>query len=255
MSIYNCLLIISFDFQSGSTELPIDKRMTAKNVALIVCFTALYVALSFLPMFQMIGLFKTITVASIIVPLMGVVLGRYLGAMSAFFGGVLALFLSPIFAYPSLIAGPVTAFCAGSLFAGKRNACILVYLVLMVVFAFYPVVGPVWLFPLVMWFHIVGFSILISPLQSYAVRSFKSENPDRLFVAFLVTTLVSTLVGQVAGTLAFEAVLFDANFLKGSWVALTVAYPVERIIIAAIASAIGAPLLRVLRSANLIQRL
>lgn len=203
----------------------------------------------------MIGLFKTITVASTIVPLMGIVLGRYLGAISAFFGGVLAMFLSPILGYPSLVAGPVTAFCAGSLFAGKRNACILLYLVLMVVFGFYPVVGPVWLFPLVMWFHIVGFLILVSPLQSYASRNFKSENPDRMFVVFFVTTLVSTLVGQVAGTLAFEVVLFDASFLEGFWVGLTVAYPMERIIIAAIASAIGAPLLRVLRSANLIQRL
>lgn len=203
----------------------------------------------------MIGLSKTITASSIIVPIMGVVLGRYLGSLSALFGGVLAVFLNPIFGYPSLVAGPVTAFCAGSLYAGKRNTCTLVYLVLMLVFAFYPVVGPVWLFPLVLWFHIVGFAILLSPLQSYASSSFRSENPDKLLIAFFVTMLVSTLAGQVAGTLLFEAVLFDANSLKGFFVGLTFLYPLERIIIAVIASAIGAPLLRILRSANLIQRL
>jgi hypothetical protein len=240
--------------------LPVYKRLTTKNVALIVCFTALCVALSFLPMFQMIGLFRTITVASIIVPLMGIILGRYLGALSAFFGGLLAVLINPIFAYPSFIAGPVSAFCAGSLYAGKRSECVLVYLGLLVLFGFYPVVGPVWLFPWVMWFHIFGFLLLVSPLQSRASRSFRSENPERLFFALFVTMLVSTLAGQLAGTLAFEAFsfeagLFDANSMNGIWVGLTFAYPVERIIIAALASALGAPLLRVLRSANFIQRL
>jgi biotin transporter BioY len=206
-------------------------------------------------MFQMIGLFKSITVASIIVPLMGIILGRYLGALSAFFGGLIAVLLSPLFGYPSLIAGPVAAFCAGSLYAGKRSECVLVYLALLVLFGFYPVVGPVWLFPWVMWFHIIGFLVLVSPLQGRASSYFRSENPDRLFFALFVTTLVSTLAGQLAGTLAFEAVLFDANFFKGFWVGLTFTYPVERIIIAALASALGAPLLRVLRSTNFIQRL
>lgn len=236
--------------------MPDGKRLTSKSIALIVCFTALYVATSFIPMFQMIGLFRTITVAAIIVPLMGIILGRYLGALSAFFGGLLSVFLSPIFGYPSLIAGPITAYYAGALYAGKRNQCILVYVALMIVFGFYPVVGPVWLFPWVVWFHVVGFLVLISPLQSYASSSFRSGNPDRLFLALFVTTLVSTLAGQIAGTLAFEAALFpDANFLKGVWLGLTFAYPIERAVIAAIASALAVPLLRVLRSANLIQRL
>ncbi len=232
----------------------IHKKLTTKDIALLVCFTALYVVLSFLPMFQMIGLSRSITVATIIVPLMGIILGRYLGTISAFFGGLLAVFVNPFFGYPSLIAGPVTAFCAGSLFIGKKVASAFVYLALILVFGFYPSVGPVWLFPWLMWFHIVGFAILLSPLQSYASNSFRSDDTRKLLIAFFVTILVSTLAGQIAGSLLFEAVVFDATTLKASWIALTFLYPAERTIIAIVVAVIGVPLLRVLRSANLVQK-
>jgi hypothetical protein len=37
--------------------MPISRKLEAKEVALAACFTALYVVLSFLPMFRLIGAF------------------------------------------------------------------------------------------------------------------------------------------------------------------------------------------------------
>jgi hypothetical protein len=101
-----------------------------------------------------------------------------------------------------------------------------------------------------MWFQIAGFLILVSPLQSFAFKNFKSNNNSNLLYAFFITSLTSTLAGQIAGSLIFELMLADPNFFKGYWQGLTFLYPAERVIIALIATFVGAPLLRVLRSTN-----
>jgi len=234
--------------------MPTLKKLEAKDIALIVTFTALYVALSFLPMFQIIGLFgKAITAATLMAPLIGIVLGAYRGVISSFFGGVIAFFVNATFSYSSLFAGIATALCAGLLYANKRIICGLVYLILLLLFGFYPSVGPAWLFPEMMWLQIIGFLILISPIQLFASKSFTTNSNSKLLYAFFITSLTSTLAGQIAGSLVFEIIAADASFLRTWWAALTFTYPVERVLIAIIVTFIGVPLLKVLRTANLIQ--
>lgn len=228
-----------------------NRRLTTMDVALIACFTALYVSLSFLPMFQVIGLFgKTITAATIIAPLIGIILGSHRAVTSTFFGGILGLFLNPQFSYPSLAAGIVTALCASLLYTNKQTLCALIYLAFLLLFGLYPSVGPVWLFLPMIWFQIIGFLILISPFQSFASKSFNSHGNSKLLYAFFITSLTSTLAGQIAGSLIFEIIVADASALKASWISLTFSYPIERTLIAVIVTFLGAPLLKVLRSAN-----
>jgi len=232
--------------------MPIYRKLTTKDIALTTCFTALYVALSFLPMFQVIGLFgKTITAATIIAPIIGIILGSYLGVISTFLGGTIGLFLNPSFSQPSLAAGIIAALCAGLLYTNKRNLCAFTYLVLLLLFGLYPSVGPVWLYPPLMWFQVAGFLILVSPLQSFALRSFNCNSNSRLLYAFFITSLTSTLASQIAGSLIFELIVADATFFGVYWQSLTFLYPVERTIIALIAAFIGTSLLKVLRSTNL----
>jgi len=144
------------------------------------------------------------------------------------------------------------------LYTGKRSLCAFIYFSFLFFFGFYPFVGPVWLYPLLMWFQIAGFLILISPLQSTAIKSFNSDNNSKHFQAFFITSLTSTLAGQIAGSLTFELLswpifLADLKIWKTYWQGLTFLYPVERAIIALIASFIGAVLYKVLKSANLIR--
>jgi len=234
---------------------PIKRKLTAKDVALIICFTALYAVFASIPIFQILGVpGRSITAAAITAPIIGVLLGPYLGTLSATLGGVITFFVGSFFP-PSFVSGIITTLCAGLLSKGKRMLCILVYLLLLVAFGFYPSVGPAWLFPLSMWFQVVGLLILVTPLQSLAGRSLKSDRNPRLLLAFFIMSLTSTLAGQISGSLAY--VIFGFPPILGGWTAqwqsLTFLYPAERVIIALGSALIGAPLLRVLKSSNLVQ--
>jgi hypothetical protein len=237
----------------------VSKKLRAIEVALIACFTALYVVLAFSPMFQVIGFFgKTITAASVIAPVIGIILGPYLGVLSTLLGGIASLSFSPFFFPPSLVAGVVTAVCAGLLYKGKRIFCILIYLILLLCFGFYPTIGPFWIYPAMTWFQVIGFLVLISPLQSMAIKNITSHNPAKFLSCFFVVCLTSTLAGQIAGSLAFElssstVIAPDLNAWRFTWQVLTFQYPLERVTMAIIGALVGAPLLRVLRSANLTQ--
>jgi hypothetical protein len=201
-------------------------------------------------MSQIVGLFgKAITAATIIAPLIGIILGSYRGVISTLFGGIISLSFNPAFSYPSFFAGVATALCAGLLCTNRRIPCSVVYSLLLLLFGFFPSVGPVWLYLPMIWFQILGLLILISPLQSFASKNFESDDNSRLFYAFFVTSLSSTLAGQIAGSLVFETMV-DASFLKAYWVSLTFLYPLERIAIAIIVALVGVPLLKALRSAN-----
>jgi hypothetical protein len=130
------------------------------------------------------------------------------------------------------------------------------YFSLLFLFGFYPFVGPVWLYPPLMWFQIAGFLILVSPLQSMVLKNLGSGNGSKTLFAFFVTCLTSTLAGQIAGSLTLEFLswpifIADVNAWRANWQLLTFLYPVERVIIALSASLIGAPVHKVLRSANI----
>jgi hypothetical protein len=221
------------------------------NVALTAVFTALYAVLGFLRISPIIGLTgQAITAAAIIAPIIGMLLGPYIGTLSAFLGGTIGFFLGSL-SYSSFASGIATAFCAGMITTGKRTIAAVVYLTLLLLFAFYPVIGPAWVFPLETWFQIIGLIILVSPLQSIAKKFLESKNSARLVYGFFLTCLVSTLAGQIAGSLVFEMLAADPIVVKASWPTLTGLYPVERTIIALAAALIGTALFKTLKSTSL----
>ncbi|MEM2117496.1 MAG: hypothetical protein QW386_00565 [Candidatus Bathyarchaeia archaeon] len=232
-----------------------NRKLTTKDVALTVCFSALYTVFCLLPIFQIVGLpSKSITMAAILAPLIGILVGPYLGVLSTTLGGVIGLFIGPL-SPPGFVSGLVAAFSASTLYFGKRNLAALVYFSLLFLFGFYPFVGPVWLYPPLMWFQIIGFLILISPLQSSALKTLNSStnNNSRLLFAFFITSLTSTLAGQIGGSLTLEVLAWpifmaDVNTWKTIWQITMFLYPVERTIIAAASALIGTSLLKVLKA-------
>ena len=227
-------------------------RPDTKKVALTTVFTALYAILGFIKISPIIGLSpQGITAAAIIAPIIGILLGPYVGTLSTFLGGVIGFSLGAL-SYPSLAAGIPTAFCAGMISTKRRLTSIVTYLTLFLLFAFYPTVGPAWLFPLNTWFQIAGLIILVSPLQSVAGENLNSRNNTRLLTGFFLTCLTSTLAGQITGSLVFETLSPNVTTLLGTWQILTFVYPIERTIIALAAMIIGVSLVKVLRTANLL---
>ncbi|MEM4701047.1 MAG: hypothetical protein QXZ51_02760 [Candidatus Bathyarchaeia archaeon] len=227
--------------------------MDARGLALVISFSALYAVFCIFPIFQIIGLpSKAITAAAVMAPVIGMILGPYLGAFSTMVGGAIGL-LTGFFSHMSFVAGVATALCAGFLYTGRRDLCALTYFSLLLLFGFCPFVGPVWLYPPLMWFQILGLTVLISPLQSLALRNMKNakSNGMRIF-GFFVTFFVSTLAGQIAGSFMFELTfwpLFTANVnaIGAYWQIITFLYPIERVVIALTSTFIGAGLHKALK--------
>jgi len=235
----------------------VGRKLTAKEIALLTCFTALYTYFSFIPAFPIIGLpSKAITLAAIAAPIIGIILGPYLSMLSTLLGGALA-FSAGHFSPLSFVAGIVTAVFAGMLYANKRSTCAFMYFSLLFFFGFYPFVGPVWLYPPFMWFQITGFLVLISPLQSLASKNIQNPNNNsKLLSSFFIVFLTSTLAGQIAGSLTFELIswpifLARVDAWTATWQIVAWLYPIERIIIALIATFVGVFLYRILIHANL----
>ena len=233
------------------------RRLKARDVALLICFTALHTYFCFTPAFPIVGLAGgAITLAAVTAPIIGVILGPYLGMLATLLGGIVGLFFAPTFFPPSFASGIVTAVFAGMLCANRRSICAFMYFSLLFFFGLYPFVGPVWLYPPFMWFQIMGFLVLVSPLQSVASKNMWNFNSTSKFSsAFFIVFLISTLAGQIAGSLVFELIsspfFTDVSFWTGLWQFLTWLYPLERIVIALSATVMGVFLCRILSYANL----
>jgi len=128
---------------------------------------------------------------------------------------------------------------------------------LLFLFGFYPFVGPVWLYPALMWFQIIGFLILISPLHYNAAKNLASSSiTTNLFLDFFIISLTATLAGQIAGSLMFEVLswpifLADLAAWKTNWQILTFLYPIERTLIALGSTIIGVSLHKILKFTSL----
>lgn len=233
--------------------MPINTRLASKDLALAVMFTALYAVLGVMKISPIIGLQgQAMTAAAIIAPLIGIILGPYLGSLSTLLGGVIGFSLG-FFSQPSFAAGIAAAVCAGLICDRRRVLALLLYAVLWLALAFYPKVGPLWLYPAYLTFQAIGLMILSPPFQSAITRGFNSYKGSCLLFAYFATCMASTLAGQIAGSLTFVTMLQpDVAFWSGTWFATAFTYPVERLIIAIFASTIGLSLHRILKSANLL---
>ncbi len=228
-------------------------KLSTKELALAVTFTALYAVLGLMKISPIIGLpGQAITAAAIIAPLIGIILGPYLGTLSTLLGGAIGFSLG-FLSQPSFASGIAAALSAGLVRSRRRVIALLFYVVLWFSLAFYPTVGPAWLYPAYLTFQAVGLIILIPPFQSTITKGFNSYRGSWLVFAYFATCLASTLAGQIAGSLAFVTMVGgDVAFWTGTWLVTALTYPVERLIIAAFASIIALSLHRVLRSANLL---
>jgi len=224
---------------------------------LICVFASLYAIFSAISLFPIIGAAgKSITLASFMAPLIGLILEPYLGVVAVSVGGFIGWYINPVgpFGFFSFIPGAATVLFAGLLHNRKSAVSFILYVALLLVFMSYPMIGPLWLYPQFLWFQLVGLIVLASPLRS-KVRKSLQPNPGRLSKLGFSVGIISftaTLFGQIVGSLMFEMMYWPVlipqiEAWRLSWQVLTFMYPVERIIITLIATVIGTPLIRSLR--------
>ena len=207
-------------------------------------------------LFPIIGaLGRFITLAAVFAPILGIILGPYIGSAAASIGGFIGWIItqSGAFSFVSFIPGVASAFVAGLLTKGKRGTSIVFYLLLLSAMAFFPIIGPVWLYPLYVWFQLVGLTILASPASNMASRFIQSMKTQKSALSIGIIALISTLTGQMTGTLMFEMFVFPVSsnvefWRTTQWLPIAFVYPLERGIVTLLAILAGTPLIRAVRT-------
>ncbi len=233
-----------------------NSRIPAKKLALVCVFAPLCTVFSFWSLFPIIGAVGlSIKVTAIIAPMIGIILGPYFGALAVALGGFIGISLAQAgpFGPFSFVPWMATAFCSGLVYNHRWRLTAVLYSALLLIFAFYPAVGPAWLYPYFIWFQLVGLAILISPLQSRAILLSQQTSTRELILGVGVTALISVLFGHIAGSMMFEAMYWPALIPEVSewiplWQTLTLIYPIERMIITIIVAIIGVPIIKALKA-------
>jgi len=230
---------------------------STRNVALTACFAALYVVFSIWNVLPVVGVSgRFISAAVVTAPLIGIILGPIYGVLSITLGGIANAFLSfsGVFGPLSFLPHAAAAFASGMLISRRQIFCMVSYLLLFVVFAFFPLNGPIRLWPLMLWLDFIGLIIVASPLQAKAIK-YLNETSSSFCLGFgvCVTCLSATLFGHVAGNILFE-VFFWPNAVEwwlATWQTSTFVYPIERVMIVIIATIVGTALFKALKFTTL----
>ncbi len=236
----------------------VDLKLNSRDLALTAVFASLYAVLSALPLFPVIGVVgKSFTMALIIAPLVGLIIGPYRGALAASIGGFIGWSIAPQYGLLyqfSFIPGASTALCSGLLYKAKWKLFAILYPTLLLTFGFFPSVGPLWLYPDYLWFHLLGltalaFQVILTISKTVNTRNFMLELG---FVVGMIS-FIATLFGHVVGGLFFEVVYFptfisSVDAWRSIWQGVAFVYPIERSIVVLISILIGAPLIRALKT-------
>jgi hypothetical protein len=235
----------------------VNLRLNTRDLALVCCFAPLCTVLSFWSLFPIVGVVgKSISAAAVVAPLIGIILGPWLGAAAVALGGLVGASVAHVgpFGLLSFLPWTAAAFGSGLLYSRRWYVLTVAYAVLLLAFAFYPTIGPAWLHPYMVWLQLVGLAVLMSPLQLRATKSMRKQTSiQEVILGVGVLSFIATLFGHVVGSLMFEiaywpTLIGDLGSWKSLWQFLTFVYPLERVIITTIVTLLGVPLIKALRA-------
>ena len=241
-------------------DLKLRNKLTAKHIALIAIFSALYTILRILPLGPMIGLGGSFSVSDALAPLMGLILGPFTGGISVIIGTFTAAALGKPLAFMGLdfLPGLINCIAMGLLMKRKWIPVVGLYALLLGIFAINPYsltfvqVGSLAI-PFA-WLHIIALIVLLSPLRSKATDNIKKLNIPKMALSLTILAFIGTMLQHLTGNLLFQLVFgilaeIPATEFAGVWTAIFFAYPFERILMLIITMLIGTPLIIIIKRA------
>lgn len=223
--------------------------MRIRDVGIVAVFSSIYAVLSFMPGFQVVGLpGLDIKITRSLEPIYGIVLGPFLGPISAFtgalvgrilMGGGIGVLFSPLTLVSSFIAGRVF---------WKKDWKAPTVLFSIIVIWWYVLMGtqiPYYAIP-----HLMG--LLILPLFNEKIYSSLISNRKMdVFIGLILIGYSSTMAGHMLGNLIFLMIANPPPSLFLTTLPLTI---VERSIITAITAILGTPVVIVVKKFSPIRR-
>lgn len=234
-------------------------KLTTKNIALLAIFSALYYVLSLItPYVPAIGVPEiTISLEALIASVFGIVLGPYLGTLTAFLGAFVTWTLPPTsmspFSLPFLLSPPLNALVTGLIFYKKWKLGFAAFGILIIAFLFTPPVLPLaenWLVAVAVLFDKGIALFLILPLVIFA----KKLSIGKASVFYFLLCFIGNQADNMWGTFAFSVpTVYEGIFgldviaVRGLFLLSPFVYPGIRLIQAFFAMLIAVPLMRALR--------
>jgi uncharacterized membrane protein len=239
-------------------------KLTTQQIALVAIFAALYYILSLIaPIRIPTGIGElSISFAALIATIMGLVLGPYLGATSAFLGALVtwALFGTSPADLPFLLSPTLNALVTGLILYKKWKWAFATFGLLIVAFLFTPPVTPLtenWYVALAVLFDKIITVALILPLAFFGKKM--SVAYGALF--FFLLGFIGNQADNMWGSFAFATPMvyngiygFSTEVVRGYFVIAPFLYPAIRIVQAVMVMIIAIPLMHTLKRTNLLWR-
>jgi len=240
-------------------------KLTTRHVALAAIFAALYYVLSLItPYIPAIAIPEIkISLEALIASIFGLVLGPYLGALTAFLGALVSWTIPPgsmsPYGLPFLFSPPINALVTGLIFYKKWKGGFLAFSLLIIAFLFSPPVQPItenYVVAIAVLFDKIIALLLILPCVKFAKQlsagqgslfyfllAFIGNQADNMWGSFIFATPIvyEGIFGLPLGSIGLPG---SVRFL---FVVSPFAYPAIRLIQAAIATVIAVPLMKTLK--------
>ena len=232
--------------------------LTARNVALVAIFAALYYVLSLIAPINIptgVGNLQ-ISFAALIASVIGLVLGPYLGTASAFLGAFVAWVLPPsggnLFGLPFLLSPAFNALVTGLIFYKKWKFGFAVFGVLIVAFLFTPPIWPVtdnWLPAVAVLFDKIISLFLIIPVALFAKKLSVAKASLFYFLLFFIGNQADNMWGSFifATPVVYGLFGYDVGAVRLAFLASPFLYPAIRLIQGLIGMLIAVPLMQALK--------
>ncbi|MFQ5999424.1 MAG: ECF transporter S component [Candidatus Bathyarchaeia archaeon] len=238
-------------------------KLTTRNIALIAVFAALYYILSIIsPYVPAIGVPDIkIQLEALIASVFGLILGPYLGFLTAFMGAFVAWVLPPgsmsSYGMPFLLSPPFNALVVGLIYYRKWKQAFVILGLLIAAFLFLPPSQPFtefWYVSVaVIWDKVIAL-LLIVPSAKFAKQfsSIKSV-PILYFLLAFIGNQADNMWGSdiFAVPIVYNGIFgYTIEGVRGAFIVSPFIYPAIRIVQAIFAAIIAAPLLPALRNAG-----
>ncbi|MHA1770232.1 MAG: hypothetical protein ACTSYL_01755 [Candidatus Thorarchaeota archaeon] len=233
----------------------------ASQTALVGIFAAFHVVVTIMPFSVALGTQGSISMGIVSAPIIGFLLGPYLGTIAVLIGAFLGITLNPTVAVMGLltpIATSMGAFAAGALTTGREKFVLPVFIAGMIMY----IASPIGLASLgFLWLHVITLALLSLyqvPLVSTRVRA-AIEMPDNFLqqvgavglVAFMAT-MTNHIVGSTIAAFYFVYIGGSpAGPMAGIFLVIAFVYPLERAVATILITLITTSVLKAIQSGNL----
>jgi hypothetical protein len=226
-------------------------KLTAMRVALVAVFAALQAVLATFPFTIAIGVTGySITLGLIGGPLIGILLGPFMGGTAVLIGSLVGVFVNPsgaIIGLLTVIPPSCGALAAGFVKLKKAYFAGLIILFSLLVFYAHPFGKEAFLFP---WLHIVAMVTAFSPVAYIAGSGFADAKHSRVVFGIVIASFVGVLTDHIVGS-AIAIWYFSPGLIPQIWHSIMFVYPIERAIALTVASAVAVPVYYGLKKAGL----